>query len=56
VQADDPVLKEALQKYHHEGKTNNAEISRRLLAEYNITLRYDSLLALGGVSPGKTHF
>ena len=40
VQADDPVLKEALQKYHREGKTNNTEISERLLAEYNITLRY----------------
>jgi len=46
VQAGDPVLKEALQKYHREGKTNNTEISQRLLAEYNITLRYDHCVVL----------
>ena len=46
VQADDPVLKEALQKYHHEGKTNNTEISEHLLVEYNITLRYDHCIVL----------
>ncbi|KAF8805563.1 hypothetical protein BYT27DRAFT_7212877 [Phlegmacium glaucopus] len=39
IGADDPVLKEALQKYHCKGKTNNTEILERLLAEYNITLR-----------------
>ena len=41
VQVDNPVLKEALQKYHREGRTNNAEIWERLLTEYNITLGYD---------------
>ena len=46
AQADDPVLKEALQKYNREGKTNNAEILERLLADYNITLRYDHFIVL----------
>ena len=46
VQANDPVLKEALQKFHREGKTNNTEISQRLLADYNITLRYDHCIVL----------
>lgn len=46
VQADDLVLKEALQKYHREGKTNNTEISEHLLVEYNITLRYDHCIVL----------
>ena len=46
AQADDPVLKEALQKYNREGKTDNAEILERLLADYNITLRYDHFIVL----------
>jgi hypothetical protein len=46
VQADNPLLQEALQKYHREGKTSNPEISQRLLAEYNITLRYDHCIVL----------
>jgi len=33
-------------KYHREGKTNNSEISRRLFAEYNITLRYDHIVLI----------
>ena len=41
VQADDLVLKAAMQKYHNEGKSKKTEISERLFAEYNITLRYD---------------
>ena len=46
MQADDPVLQEALQKYHREGKTNNTEISERLFADYNITLRCDQHIVL----------
>ena len=39
VSANDPVLQEALRKYHRELVTDNNKISERLLADYRIEMK-----------------
>jgi hypothetical protein len=40
--ANDETFRAALEKYHREKLTNNEKISRRLLADYDIQMRYAS--------------
>ncbi|KZT13141.1 uncharacterized protein LAESUDRAFT_690342 [Laetiporus sulphureus 93-53] len=40
LKADDPVLKEALEKYHHERLTDSKKIAKRLAAEYQIHMSW----------------
>ena len=39
VTADNPILQEALEKYHHQLITDNNRISELLLADHNIEMK-----------------
>jgi hypothetical protein len=49
AKADDPVLLEALTRYHHEGKTSNAQIQQLYEAETGKRIRSVLLTLTDGV-------